>query len=80
MAGQYSQAQLDTLAQQQGFKDYAQWNAWNQRTRNVVLQQPQTAGPQQQGAAPTNWLQNLLSSVHPLNYVNRKLEGVLGGK
>jgi hypothetical protein len=83
MAG-YSQAQLDTLAQQQGFKNYAQWQAWNARTRNVVLQQPRVAGRDMNSnaelgrAAPQNWLQQLLGAVHPLNYVNSKLKGALG--
>lgn len=81
--GHAQQAHLDALAQQQGFKNYAQWAAWNRNTRQVVLQGG--AG----GAAPTqppqNWLQHLLSSIpgHPaqlLGYVDNKMGQALGSK
>lgn len=72
--------QLDALARQQGFKNYEQFAAWDRNTRQVVMQQPNVAGGQPGAQAPRNWLQQLMSSVHPLNYVNQKLEGVLGGR
>jgi hypothetical protein len=64
--GRYSQAHLDALAQQQGFKDFAQWSAWNaQRQRTVLSGNPTVDTPG--GAPPQNWLQHLLSSIpiHP---------------
>jgi hypothetical protein len=67
-----SQAHLDALAQQQGFKNYAQWSAWNQRTRQPVLSGNPTVGPGN-GAPPQNWLQHLLGSIpiHPMYLLNK---------
>lgn len=70
------QAQLDAAARQQGFKNYAQWSAWNARQQEM-RGIGQVAPPAQQ-----NWLQQLISSVpgHPaqtLGYVRRKMDEYL---
>lgn len=51
---QPSMAHLDALAQQQGFHDYATYSAWHNKYR---------AQNQRQAAPPTNWMQQLYSSV-----------------
>lgn len=64
------QAHLDTLAQQQGFKNYDQWAGWNRQRQMILSQNPsvgtpgEAGAPQQQG---NNWLQNLLARIpiHP---------------
>lgn len=78
MMGQpnYSQGQLDAVARQRGFPDYATWAAWNAH-RQAGLQQP--AQPTQQ----PNFLMNLINKIpiHPsyiLNYVDNKMKGATG--
>jgi muconolactone delta-isomerase len=73
MSRQYSQGQLDAIARQRGFPDYATWAAWN-RNRSEGLQQAPAQQP------PQNFLQSLLGKIpiHPsylLNYVNDKING-----
>ena len=73
-------AQLDGAARAQGFKNYEQWAAWDQNTRQQVLQ----GNPGQPAGEPKNWLQNLLESIpgHPaqtLGYVNERMKKFLGG-
>lgn len=66
MAG-FTQAQLDHAARQQGFSNYAQYQAY-QAHRRMILQNPnvgQPAAPQQQPVQPAqqppqNWLQRLM--------------------
>lgn len=73
------QAQLDAAAQQMGFKNYAQWSAFNAHQQQMraapVAAAPQPAAPQ---APPTNWLQNLIQQYTPLGRmmqpVNRALK------
>jgi hypothetical protein len=74
---QLSPGQLDAVARQRGFPDYATWTAWN-RNRQEGLQQP-TAPP----AQPGNFLETLLGKIplHPtylLNYVNDKFKKATG--
>lgn len=78
MPPQYSQRQLDTIAQQRGFPDYATWSAWNAH-RQAGLQQP-AAQPQQE---QPNFLQSLLAKIpgHPANllgYVNDRIKQATG--
>jgi len=67
---QYSQAQLDAMAQQQGFPNYAAWSAYQQNQaqqqeqRRMQSAMPAQQQPQQQ--APTNWLQQLMGDWYPL--------------
>lgn len=73
MSRPLSTGQLDAVARQRGFPDYATWAAWN-RQRSSSLQQPASA------PAPPNFLQALLGKIpfHPtnlLNYVNKKISG-----
>lgn len=68
---------LDAAARAQGFANYDQWNAWDQRTRGVVLGENPGGQP-----PPQNWLQNLLAKIpwHPSNtmgYVERKVSKAL---
>ena len=68
----YSQAQLDAIARERGFPNYAAWSAWNQKYRQPIRAE---VAPEQ----PTNWLQNLVNKIpwHPsstLGYVNKKIE------
>lgn len=51
-------AHLNALAQQQGFKDYATYSAWNQKYRSQNQQ-----GGQVTQQAPKNWLQQLYDYV-----------------
>lgn len=74
MSGQYSQAQLDAIAREQGFPDYASWKAWNEKYRSTV----RTGDTQK--PAPKNFLQSLADRIpiHPsyiLNYVTDKFRG-----
>lgn len=60
---QYSQSQLDALAQSRGFPDYKTWVAWNNH-RSAALKQPQgysVSAPQQnqQSLDLSNWFQML---------------------
>lgn len=77
MAGPATQAHLDTLAQQMGFRDYATYSAYQQ---HQAMQQQGGPPPQQQAAPaqpqqpPQNWLQHLIMSS-PLGYVARKFNG-----
>jgi hypothetical protein len=76
MPPQYSQGQLDAVARQRGFPDYATWQAWNVH-RQAGLQQP--AAPAQQ----PNFLQSLLAKIpgHPANllgYVNDRIKSATG--
>ncbi len=70
------QAQLDHAARQKGFKNYAQYAAWERNTRQVVM------GGNAPQAAPKNWLQNLIAKIpgHPaqtLGYVRKKMDEYL---
>lgn len=60
----YSPEQLDAIAQERGFPDYATWQAWENHRAQSLKGSNTTAHP-----APKNWLQQILSTVHPLNYV-----------
>lgn len=69
-----TQAELDAAARQKGFKNYAQYQAWDAHTRQVVLN-----GNPSTGAPPGNWLQNLMEKIplHPamlFRYINDNLE------
>lgn len=74
-------SQLDAIARQRGFPDYATWAAWNRH---------RTAGLQQPGATPAppqnnNFLQNLLAKIpwHPsflLGYTNDKINKANNGQ
>lgn len=78
MPPQYSQGQLDAVARQRGFPDYATWQAWNAH-RQAGLQQPAAPDPSQQ----PNFLQSLVNKIpiHPsylFNYVNDKIKQATG--
>ena len=77
------QAQLDLAARKQGFKNYAQWQAWNaqrqQQGQGYTVQQG-GAAPVQPQPAPQNWLQQLLGAVNPLNYVNQRTDRAFNGR
>lgn len=71
---QYSPGQLDAIARERGFPDYATWMAWHQKYRAPVRGQGQPQ-PQQK-----NWLQSLVDKIpiHPsylFNYVSDKIDG-----
>lgn len=71
MSGQYSQGQLDAIARERGFPDYATWQAWENH-RSQSLKGSNTT------AAPKNWLQGLIDRIpiHPsylLNYASDKI-------
>lgn len=80
MSDDLSPGQLDAMARQRGFPDYATWLAWTKhRTAALKKGQPQQEPP------PTNWLQNLLGQipVHPtylFNYVSDKFGKATGEK
>jgi len=64
----YSPAQLDAMARQAGFQNYAQWQAWRQQQQMQQQQrQMQSAQPAPQPQPePQNWLQRLLGDYYPL--------------
>lgn len=71
-----SQGQLDAVARQRGFPDYATWSAWNAH-RQAGLSQPQQSAP------PQNFLQSVLGKIpfHPsylFNYVTKKFNEATG--
>jgi hypothetical protein len=71
-----SQGQLDAVARQRGFPNYATWAAWQQH-RQAGLQQAQQPEP------PQNFLQSILGKIpiHPsylLNYVTKKFNEATG--
>jgi hypothetical protein len=73
MSQRYSQGQLDAIARQRGFPNYATWAAWQQH-RSEGLQQAPAQPP------PQNFLQSVFSKIplHPaylLDYVNKKING-----
>lgn len=73
-------AQLDAMARQAGFHDYATWSAY-QAKQSARLHAPAAAG----GPAPNNWLQNLAEKIplHPamlFRYVSDKMNAATGGK
>lgn len=75
---QYSPGQLDAMAREKGFPDYATFVAWN-RHRDANLR----SGETQPAAAPTNWLQTLLERIpgHPaqtLKYAGEKFKKATG--
>lgn len=79
MADQYSQAHLDAMANQLGFKDYATWSAFNQHQQamqNAPAQQPAQPAPQQP-PAQTNWLQNLIQQYTPLGAAMKRVSQAL---
>lgn len=55
----YSKAQLDAMARQRGFPDYATWAAWHEKYRSTVRGKPKPE--------TRNWFQKLIESVpvHP---------------
>lgn len=68
---EYSQNQLDAIARERGFSDYATWAAW-EKHRSQSLRGANTVAP-----APKNWLQGLIDQIpiHPsylFNYVGDK--------
>lgn len=71
---QYSPGQLDAIARERGFPDYATWMAWQQKHRAPVRGQAQMqAQPQKK-----NFFQNLINKIpiHPsylLNHTNDKI-------
>jgi hypothetical protein len=77
-----TQAQLDAMARQAGFPDYATWAAYQQK-RMAMQHGPAPAGSG--GGAPNNWLQNLAEHIplHPamlFRYVSDKINGATGQK
>lgn len=66
----YTPAQLDAMARQAGFQNYAQWQAYQrnqqmqQRQRQIQRAQPTTQPQPEQ--EPQNWLQRLLGDWYPL--------------
>lgn len=68
---QYSPAQLDALARERGFPDFATWRAWNQNYRSPVKGKGQAA-------APKNWLQNLIDQIpiHPSYLLNKAADAM----
>lgn len=80
MPQSYSPGQLDAIARQRGFPDYATWAAWNAH-RQAGLQQP--GASDQQPQQPPNFLQSLVNKIpiHPsylFNYVNDKIKQATG--
>jgi hypothetical protein len=78
---QYSQGQLDAIARQRGFHDYATWAAWNAH-RSAGLQQP--SGQPAQTQAQPNFLMSLINKIpwHPsylLNHVNNAMQNAQNG-
>lgn len=77
----YSPAQMDAIARQRGFPDYATWAAWNRHHQAGLAQPSAVAPPQPQ----TNWLQNLVAKIpgHPaqlLDYVSKKFGAATGSQ
>lgn len=75
-----NRSHLDALAQQQGFKNYEQWSAWNaqqqaRRLNNGINGTPYNTGAQP--AQPENWLQHLINNYTPLGLVAKRLNDVL---
>lgn len=73
-------AQLDAMARQAGFHDYATWSAY-QRNRMAMQHGRAPAG----GEPPRNFLQNLLEKIpgHPamlLRYVSDQFNNATGQK
>lgn len=66
----YSPAQLDAMAHQAGFQNYAQWQAWQhqqqmqQQQRQMQHAQPAPPPVEQD---PPNFLQRLMGDWYPLN-------------
>lgn len=65
---QYSTSQLDAMAQQRGFQNYAAWQAWqHQQEMQQQQHQMQSAQPAPaQQPEPTNWLQQMMGDYYPL--------------
>ena len=68
---QYSPAQLDALARERGFPDFASWRAWDKNYRSPVKGKGQAA-------APKNWLQNLIDQIpiHPSYLLNKAADAM----
>lgn len=68
----HSPAQLDAIARERGFPDYASWMAWHQKYRSP------TQGQGQQAQQPINWLQTLLGKIpfHPSFSLTKAAEGM----
>lgn len=74
---QYTQGQLDAMARERGFSDYATYAAWYKNYRAPLARQ----GGQTDGQ-PTNWLQNLINQIpiHPsylMNYASDRINEAL---
>lgn len=74
MSGQYSPGQLDAIARERGFPDYATWQAWENH-RSQALKGSNTVQSQ-----PKNWLQQIFGVIHPLNYAADRINTALNGK
>lgn len=66
----YTPAQLDAMARQAGFQNYAQWQAYRQnqqmQQQQRQMQSAQPAPQPQPQPEPQNWLQRLLGDYYPL--------------
>lgn len=82
----HSQAHLDALARQMGFRDYNTYSAYQQQQAMMRgpaptgIANPDGAGAAPGQAPPANWLQTLINKYTPLGYVNKRLQDVLPGQ
>jgi hypothetical protein len=62
----YSKGQLDAMAREKGFPDYATWSAWNKKYRSAS----RNGAPQEK---PRNFLQSLASRIpgHPAHTLTK---------
>lgn len=72
----HSPAQLDAIARERGFPDYASWMAWHKKYRSP------DQGAWQQAQQPTNWLQTLLGKipVHPAYSLSKAADAMRGAQ
>jgi hypothetical protein len=77
---QYTPAQLDALARQQGFNSYGEWAAFKKRQQMEQQQrQMQSAQPNLPPEEPTNWLQRLMGDYYPLASPAQKARKAMQG-
>jgi hypothetical protein len=78
----YSPAQLDAMARQAGFQNYAQWQAYRHQQmmqqQQRQMQSAQPAPPPQ--PEPTNWLQRLMGDWYPLASPAQKARKAMQGR